>query len=170
MKEIKTISQNSYILGEGITSAQIRTEADEVVDLSVKNSTLSATLKGQALTLSSTLKSSTSIADVLAGKEAGFFVVKNGVLDLISGSRFGKIGTTGKFGCLAYDPAPDVVRIGRKPLPLVCAKFDPIAPICAAYFRRIVGDKDFIVKDPICKLHDPIKPMEAIKKSTIIKK
>lgn len=133
MKEIKTISQNSYILGEGITSAQIRTGLGEVVDLSVESSKLTAALKGTPLKLSSALKESTSIEEILAGKVVGVFAVKDNILEFVKApSRI-----TAAFKreiCPLYDPvSPGVyvpcIKFGNRiPKPQICPRHDP-API-----------------------------------------
>ena len=83
MREIKTTSRNSYILGDGVKTSQIRTDLNEVIDLSVKDSKIVATLKGKTLKLSSNLKKHPSITDILTGKMAGRFTLKDGILDFI---------------------------------------------------------------------------------------
>lgn len=142
MKEIKTISQNSYILGEGITSAQIRTGLGEVVDLSVKNSKLSAALKGKTLALSSALKESSSIEDILAGKVAGVFTVKDDTLEFVKVSD----------------------RLTASLRKKICPLFDPVDPTvnipCIVFGNRIPHT-------PVCAIHDPIKKdIVGIKKIT----
>ena len=92
MRELKKTSRNSYILGEGIKTSQIRTESNEVIDLSVKDTEVVATLRGKTLKLSSNLKKHPSIADIITGKIAGRFTLKDGLLDFIEGRHSGTGG------------------------------------------------------------------------------